>query len=67
MILNVFGWLAAADAVAAGVLGLIVYVVGKRSGHPVPGGKAAGLAGCLALPALMLYVAVWLWVRSRGI
>jgi lipopolysaccharide export LptBFGC system permease protein LptF len=64
MILDVVGWLAAADAVAAGLLGLIVYVVGKRSDHPVSGGKAVGLAGCLTLPAILLYLAVWLWLRG---
>ena len=62
MILDVLGWAAAADALAAGVLGLIVYVIGKRSRHPVSGGRAAGLAGCLALPAAVLYAAVWLWL-----
>jgi lipopolysaccharide export LptBFGC system permease protein LptF len=66
MILDVLGWLTVADAVAAGLLGVIVYVVGRRSGHPVSGGKAAGLAGCLTLPAVVLYVAVWLWVRGTG-
>ena len=66
MILQVLGWVAAADAVAAGLLGLIVYVVGRRSAHPVSGGKAVGLAGCLTLPAVILYVAVWLWVRGTG-
>jgi hypothetical protein len=66
MILEVVGWVAAADAVAAGLLGLAVYVVGRRSGHPVSGGKAIGLAGCLTLPAVVLYAAVWLWVRGPG-
>jgi len=62
----VLGGLAAADAVAAGLLGLIVYVVGRRSGHPVSGGKAVGLAGCLTLPAVLLYVAIWLVLRGTG-
>jgi lipopolysaccharide export LptBFGC system permease protein LptF len=66
MILDVLGGLAAADAVAAGLLGLIVYVVGRRSGHPVSGGNAIGLAGCLTLPAVLLYVAVWLVLRGTG-
>lgn len=66
MILNLLGWVAAADAVAAGVLSLLVYLVGKRSGHPVSGGKAAGLAGCMTLPAVLLYVAIWLMLRGTG-
>ena len=66
MILDVLGWVVLADAVAAALLGLVVYVVGRRSGHPVSGGKAVGLAGCLTLPAVLLYAAVWLWVRRQG-
>ena len=65
MIPDVLGWLAAADAVAAGLLGLVVYVVGRRSGHPVSGAQALGLAGCLTLPAVLLYVAAWLWLRPE--
>ena len=66
MILDVLGWVAVADAVAAAALGVVVYVVGRRSGHPVSGGKAAGLAGCLTLPAVLLYGVVWLWARRQG-
>jgi hypothetical protein len=64
MILDVLAWVVVADAVAAAVLGLIVYVVGKRSAHPVSGGKAIGLAGCLTLPAVLLYGIVWMWLRG---
>jgi len=63
MILDVLGWLIVADAVAAALFGLIVFMVGKRSGPPVSGGKAVGIAGCLTLPAVLLYVVVWLWMR----
>ena len=66
MILDVLGWVVVADAVAAAGLGLVVYVIGRRSGHAVSGGKAAGLAGCLTLPAVLLYVAVWLCMRRAG-
>lgn len=63
MILDVLGWLAAADAVAAVLFAAALWVIGRRSGHPVPAGTAAWLAGCFTLPALLLYLIAWLWVR----
>ena len=64
MILDVLGWVVVADAVAAALFGLILYLVGKRSGPPVAGRKAVGIAGCLTLPAVLLYGIVWLWLRG---
>ena len=63
MILEVLGWLAVADAVAAVLFAAVLWVIGRRSGHPVPAGTAAGLAGCLTLPAILFYGIAWLWVR----
>ena len=63
MILQVFGWLVLADAVAAVLFALAVYAAGRNSGHPVAAGKAAGLAGCLIIPAVLLYGIAWMWVR----
>ena len=48
-------WLAVSDAVAAAALGLIVYVVGRRSAHPVSAGTAVGLGALFALPGALLY------------
>jgi hypothetical protein len=64
MTLDVLAWVVVADAVAAVLFGLIVYLVGKRSRQPVSGGKAIGIAGCLTLPAALLYGIVWLWHRG---
>ena len=66
MILDVLGWVVLADAAAAAALGVAVYVVGRQSGHRVSGGKAVGLAGCLTLPAVLLYGAVWLWMSRAS-
>jgi Kef-type K+ transport system membrane component KefB len=63
VILDVLGWLVVADAVAAAMLALAIYVAGRRSSHRVTVGKVAGLAGCLTLPAVLLYGIVWLWIR----
>ncbi|HKB03301.1 MAG TPA: hypothetical protein VKD90_13840 [Gemmataceae bacterium] len=64
MILDVLAWVVVADAVAAALFGLIVFLVGKRSSDPVSGGKAVGIAGCLTLPAVLLYGIAWLWLRG---
>jgi hypothetical protein len=61
-VIEVLGWLTVADVVAAGLFAVVLYVIGKRSREPVSGGKAAALAGCLAVPAVLLYLAVWLWM-----
>lgn len=58
MILNLLGWLAVADAVAAAVLAGLVYAIGKRSGSDVTAGRAVGLAVLMGLPAAVLYLAV---------
>jgi hypothetical protein len=62
--LEVLGWLAAADAVAAVFIAGAVYLIGRRSHHPVPIGTAAGIAVILTLPAVLLYFAAWMWVRA---
>jgi hypothetical protein len=64
VILEVLGWLAAADAVAAVLLAGIVYAIGRRKGSGVTVGRAAGLAVLLGLPAGLLYLAVWLVWRT---
>lgn|GEM_PF-5577423 len=64
MILDVLGWLVLADAVAAAFLALLVYMAGRRSGYRVAVGKALGLAGCLTVPAVLLYGIVWLFIRK---
>jgi uncharacterized membrane protein YhfC len=61
VILDVLFWLAVADAVAAGLFAMIVFVVGRRSGRPVPLGSAIAIAAFLALPAALLYLVAWLW------
>lgn len=61
MILHVLIWLAVADAVAAVLFAGIVYAIGRRSG--VTPGQAVGLAIMLGLPATLLYVVVWLFLR----
>jgi len=63
VILDVLGWLVLTDAAAAALLALAIYVAGRRSSHRVTMGKAAGLAGCLTVPAVLLYGIVWLWIR----
>ena len=60
MILDVLGWVAIADAVAAVLLAATVYVTGRRSEGGVTVGRAVGLALLLALPAATLYLAAWL-------
>jgi hypothetical protein len=64
VILEVLGWLVVADAVAAALFAGAVYAAGRRSGHPVPAGRAVGIAGCLIVPALLLYAIVWLVLRK---
>jgi hypothetical protein len=61
--LEVFGWLVAADAIAALAIALAIYFVGKRSRQPVPVGKTAAIAVFLTLPAVLLYVIAWAWLR----
>lgn len=63
MILDVLGWLAAADAVAAVLLAGTVYAVGRRSGNDVTIGRVVSLALLVGLPAVTLYFAVWLILR----
>ena len=63
MILDVLGWLAVADAVAAVLLAGTVYAIGRRSGNDVTIGRAVGLALLVGLPAVTLYFAVWLILR----
>jgi hypothetical protein len=64
VILEVLGWLVVADAVAALLFAGAVYAAGRRSGNPVPPGRAIGIAGCLIVPALLLYAIVWLVLRK---
>ena len=59
MIRNVVLWLAIADVIAAAVLGLMVYVVGRRSAHPVPVTTAIGLTMVLASPGALVYGLAW--------
>jgi hypothetical protein len=61
VILNVLGWLAVADAAAAVVLASMIYVIGRRSNHPVTVGRCLGLAIVFGLPATLLYLAAWLF------
>ena len=63
MILDVLGWLAVADAIAAVVLAGVVYAIGRRTWTGVTVGQALGLAVLLELPAGLLYLAVWLLSR----
>jgi hypothetical protein len=62
--LDVLGWLAAADAVAALAIAGAIYVIGKRSSHPVPLGTVAGIAVFLTLPVVLLYFAAWMLARA---
>ena len=59
MIRDVVIWLAVADMLAAAGLGMVVYVVGRRSGHPVPTPTAIGLTVVFALPGAMVYGLAW--------
>jgi hypothetical protein len=59
MIRDVVIWLAVSDVVAAAALGLIIYMIGRRSGHPVPVTTAIGLGVLFALPGALLYGLVW--------
>ncbi|HVK09949.1 MAG TPA: hypothetical protein VM597_14360 [Gemmataceae bacterium] len=59
MIRDVVLWLAIADIVAAAALGLVIYVVGRRSGHPVPATTAVGLTVLFALPGVVVYGLAW--------
>jgi len=63
VILQVLGWLVLADAIAAALFALAVYLAGRRSGQPVGPGKSIGLAGCLTVPAVLLYAVVLMWMR----
>jgi hypothetical protein len=60
VILDVLGWLAAADAVAAALLAGLIYAIGKRSGTGVSVWRAVGLAVLLGSPAAVLFLVVWL-------
>jgi hypothetical protein len=59
MIRDVVVWLAVSDVVAAAALGLVIYTVGRRSGHPVPATTAVGLGVLFALPGAAVYGLVW--------
>lgn len=56
MIVDVLGWLAIADGVAALLLAAIVFLVARRSPHPVTVRSAIVVAVVVALPALLLYL-----------
>jgi hypothetical protein len=60
VILDVLGWLAVADAIAAVLLATTVYAIGRRSGNDVTIGRVVGLAVLVGLPAAALYFAVWM-------
>ena len=61
MILDALSWLAVGDAAAAVVLASMIYVVGRRSNHPVTVGRCFGLAILFGLPATLLYLAARLF------
>jgi hypothetical protein len=63
MILEVFRWVAIADAIAGALLGLATYLTGRRSGHRVSRGQAVAIAILFGLPATLLFVIVWCVVR----
>jgi hypothetical protein len=63
VILQVLGWLAMADAIAAAILAGLIYIVGRRSAHQVGGGRCVGLAIFFGLPATLLYLMAWLVSR----
>ncbi len=61
MIRDVVVWLAVSDVVAAAALGLVIYLIGRRSGHPVPASTAIGLGMLFALPGAVVYGLVWVF------
>ena len=60
MILDVLGWLAIADVVAAVLLAGVVYAVGRQRNTGITTAGAIGLALLLGLPAVVFYLAIWL-------
>lgn len=63
MIVEVLGWVAVADAIAAVLLAALVYALGRRSNGGVTIGTAVRLAIFLTVPAATLYVAARLISR----
>jgi len=66
MILEVLAWIALLDAVAAAAMAAIVYLVGRRTGHPVPVGSAVGIGLMLALPAAFIFAVAWVGWRIHA-
>jgi hypothetical protein len=63
MIVDILGWVAIADAVAAAVFASLVYAIGQRSNPRVTFGRAVWLVVLSALPAACLFVAARLIAR----
>jgi hypothetical protein len=55
MIVELLGWLALAELIAAAGLAGLVYIVGRKSGHPVAIRSVVFLAIVFAIPALLFY------------
>lgn len=66
MILDVLAWCVAADAAAAVLIAGLVYFSSRRSRNPVPMRSAAALAIFLVLPAVLLFLLVWAFIRCAG-
>jgi hypothetical protein len=60
MIVDILGWVAVADILAAAVFAALVYAIGRRSNSEVTFGRAVWLAILFALPAACLYLAACL-------
>lgn len=65
MIVELLGWLALTDLIAAVGLAGLVYVVGRRSGHPVAVRSVVFLAIVFAIPALLFY-GIMLAIQSQA-
>ena len=59
----VFAWLALADGLAALFLAALVYVISRRSRHPISARAAMTLGLVVAIPVLLLYGIVLMFVQ----
>jgi len=66
VILEILAWCVAADLAAAVVIAGLVYFSSRRSRNPVPIRSTVALVVFLVLPAVLLYLLVWAFIRCAG-
>jgi hypothetical protein len=66
VILEILAWCVAADLAGAIMIAGLVFFSSRRSRNPVPIRSTVALIVFLILPAVLLFLLVWAFIRCAG-